>query len=777
MSILNPLFLWGLLALGVPIVLHLIQRQRYPERAFTTLRFFDKTIKHNVIQRRFVDRLLLLLRLALLALLALALARPFGLGVGEKRMSLAIVLDNSPSMGRSGTEGRTFFEEAKQAVMTALKELAPGDRAEVLFTSQAPPAFTRDRKHIEERLELRQGQPTGLLLETENGFAAAKVPLSRNPDEVKASLVDIPDGASLAIEGIGMTERAVLSDDHAALVRLVETASLSQQHGDVSTAAARARSLLERSKDGDRSIVIFTDMQKTDWARRPGIDLKGARLTVFGLAGEGRERGNLAIKDCIVPQREVRFGERATCTALIHNYGPEPSSPSTLLNVQTAGQKQPSQVNVPSIISGGTEAVPFTITAMSRGRTVFCTISLESSGDAFAYDDSRHFQIPVRPPMTVLCVNGFSGASLRERSGFFVANALSPRTATAKLFAEVNECSSDELGDKELFPYSVVILTSVEKLEGKARKRLRTFIEDGGGVLVFPGHAASSEEYNGWTFLPARVQEVREKEFAFVKTFVEEAAALHELEGNFSAMSGLSSNQWISMEPIEGAATLAYLSSGMPALVESSLGKGRVILAAASGHSSESDWPLRPAFVLLARSLVSHLADSNRQPAMALQRDVGHRMARTIPAEMAGGAQGAFRMSITKASLVHEPLPWLLAGRSLHLPATARTGHYLLSVQPTAAGAKLTRPGLGANIISASMNHHTSESDLTAASSDDLKSKFTNGEMNVASLKDGFHLADLRRGRDLWRLFALAALLMLFVESLVAWRVPSDAEQ
>ena len=46
----------------MPVILHLIHRQRYPDRVFTTLRFFDATIKHNVIQKRLIDKLLLLLR-------------------------------------------------------------------------------------------------------------------------------------------------------------------------------------------------------------------------------------------------------------------------------------------------------------------------------------------------------------------------------------------------------------------------------------------------------------------------------------------------------------------------------------------------------------------------------------------------------------------------------------------------------------------------------------------------------------------------------------------
>ncbi|MBA3846473.1 MAG: BatA domain-containing protein, partial [Planctomycetes bacterium] len=115
MGFLSAAFLLGLAAIAAPVAIHLIHRQRYPERAFTTLRFFDKTVKHNVIQRRLIDRVLLALRIAALAALALGLARPFtGAGLGEKRLSLVIVLDNSPSMGRV-RDGATLFARAQEA--------------------------------------------------------------------------------------------------------------------------------------------------------------------------------------------------------------------------------------------------------------------------------------------------------------------------------------------------------------------------------------------------------------------------------------------------------------------------------------------------------------------------------------------------------------------------------------------------------------------------------------------------------------------------------------
>jgi len=121
-TFLRAAFLLGLAGAAVPVVLHLIYRQRYPERPFTTLRFFRVTIKHNVMQRRLIDRLLLLLRVLALVALALALARPFWSGpVGEARRSVVVVVDNSPSMGRAAGS-RTLFAKAQAAALNLLAD-------------------------------------------------------------------------------------------------------------------------------------------------------------------------------------------------------------------------------------------------------------------------------------------------------------------------------------------------------------------------------------------------------------------------------------------------------------------------------------------------------------------------------------------------------------------------------------------------------------------------------------------------------------------------------
>ena len=113
MAFLAPWFLAGLIAVAVPLIIHLRRSRRATRIVFSTTRFFDDRFIRSARRARLQDRLLMLLRMLLLALLALALARPalrlpgisrlFGLG-GGKRV-VALVVDDSASMGAAGPGG------------------------------------------------------------------------------------------------------------------------------------------------------------------------------------------------------------------------------------------------------------------------------------------------------------------------------------------------------------------------------------------------------------------------------------------------------------------------------------------------------------------------------------------------------------------------------------------------------------------------------------------------------------------------------------------------
>ena len=77
MGFLAPWFLAGIVAVGLPVWLHLLRQYRRTPQPFSSLMFFERRVQSSVKHRRLRYLLLLALRFALLMLLALAFANPF----------------------------------------------------------------------------------------------------------------------------------------------------------------------------------------------------------------------------------------------------------------------------------------------------------------------------------------------------------------------------------------------------------------------------------------------------------------------------------------------------------------------------------------------------------------------------------------------------------------------------------------------------------------------------------------------------------------------------
>ncbi len=134
MSFLAPALLAGLLAIAIPIVVHLVQRERRTVVAFPSLMFLRRIPNQSVRRRAIRHWPLLALRILAFALFAVAFARPFLPGsvapaasIGGTR-EVVILLDRSASMGYGG-----HWVRARDAAKRVVQGLAPGDRASVVF--------------------------------------------------------------------------------------------------------------------------------------------------------------------------------------------------------------------------------------------------------------------------------------------------------------------------------------------------------------------------------------------------------------------------------------------------------------------------------------------------------------------------------------------------------------------------------------------------------------------------------------------------------------------
>jgi hypothetical protein len=136
MTFIHGYLLGGLLLAGVPVLLHLLMRQKPKRLTFPAFRFLKARQRTNQRKLRLQHLLLLLLRIAVIVALCLALARPRVFsertGAASDRPVAAILLfDTSPSM-EYGVSGVSRLEESVQRARELLGEMDAGSRVAVL---------------------------------------------------------------------------------------------------------------------------------------------------------------------------------------------------------------------------------------------------------------------------------------------------------------------------------------------------------------------------------------------------------------------------------------------------------------------------------------------------------------------------------------------------------------------------------------------------------------------------------------------------------------------
>lgn len=129
MPFLAPWFLGGLLALGVPVFVHLLRKHVATPQPVSSLMFFERGTQSSTKHRRLKYLLLFALRFLLVLLLVLAFAQPYvkRSAANANGRLLLIVLDRSFSM-RAGTR----FAEAKQQALAVMAAKPHAQRAQVM---------------------------------------------------------------------------------------------------------------------------------------------------------------------------------------------------------------------------------------------------------------------------------------------------------------------------------------------------------------------------------------------------------------------------------------------------------------------------------------------------------------------------------------------------------------------------------------------------------------------------------------------------------------------
>jgi hypothetical protein len=153
----------GAAAAAIPVILHLILRQKPRHEMFPALRLIRQRHRVNLRKLRIRHWLLLAMRMLLIALMALALARPSIHGASfipdqQAPVAAALVFDTSMSMEYQ-VQGKTRLAEAQRIAKELVKEFPDGSEALVLDSAEPTARFFPELTLVQQRIDSLRLRP------------------------------------------------------------------------------------------------------------------------------------------------------------------------------------------------------------------------------------------------------------------------------------------------------------------------------------------------------------------------------------------------------------------------------------------------------------------------------------------------------------------------------------------------------------------------------------------------------------------------------------------
>jgi hypothetical protein len=692
-SFLSPWYILGLSAILAPVILHLIRRVPRGEVPFSSVMFLSATPPRLTRRSRLDQWLLLLLRAAAFCLLALAFARPFWrqpeeLDLGEgARTRIAVLVDTSASMRRGN-----LWLRAK----TLAKEVIAGCRpADELAVYSFDDAF-RQILSFNESSEL---------------------------DSSRRRVM-----AMAAIEKLSPTWGATHLGE-----ALIESVSLIGRLADTDSKKGRI----------PRRVVLVSDLQEGSRYRELG-DFEwpsDIELELRTVREHGSNAGLQALEDSPAPDSSPGDSHATQRRVRVTN---DPESQHEKFELAWTGDTmtkgaRPIEVLVPA---GESRVV-----RVPRPPSASQGPALQLKGDSYDFDNTLYFAEGRRDEKTVYYIGKDTAADATGLRYYLDRVFVDTGDVTVGVVALLPDAKLDWASDRSI---PLVIITA-ETTPANVR-RLREYASGGGTVFWVPVSAGQVESLATVAGVaPFSVEETP----AGTDVMLREIAFDHAIFAPFSAAQF---NDFTKIhfwrhrrldEPALGESrVLARFEDGDIALVQKTIGKGRLFVLTSGWHPADSQ---------LARS------------------------SKFVPLMMALLEIGNPRTSMGTSFLVHEPVRLPAAEGSPQALSIHKPGGEIVNTRDDQAFSGTDQPGVytidtAADARSFAVNLDPSESrtsPLDAATLEQFGCRLVKGsqQQTDSEARRQMKSAELENRQQFWRWLILAAIGVLIFETLLAGRL------
>ena len=451
MAFLNPLFLFGLLAAGIPLLIHLWNRRRVVTIDFSSLMFLTAAHRENARRFQLRQLLILLLRIIIVALIALALARPFltlGLPVASVRAKtdLVIILDNSYSMAYQDVDG-VRFEKAKILAIDILDTLRHGDSAAFILMSDSPKPVFRQ-----------------------------------------------------------------LTPDIESVITAIKDAEVSYRTTNVQPSVELAHEILAESVQVNKELYLISDFAENgweNWSRLP--NRSGARISLIPVTEN--EAHNISIEEIRPSNQLIGVNLLLQMNVTIANHSTAPLA-QNILTLFIRGEKQKT-VNFSAAADESLNTTLTYNFSTPGTHTGYLTLTEDrlniDNRRYFALDVIGEVRVlcvgeQTEYLMLALNPNNFSSSSSVITDADSQNTHQNERKAGGVMILPT-QCTPAEFETFPLEDYDVIILADVPKISAQIRAQLQESIRHGKSIIAFVSSRTNIISYNELsdTWLPAEV--------------------------------------------------------------------------------------------------------------------------------------------------------------------------------------------------------------------------------------------------------------------------------
>ncbi|MEX0586310.1 MAG: BatA domain-containing protein [Pirellulales bacterium] len=764
----NPLLLWGAIAVAAPIIIHLLSKRKFRVVNWAAMDFLLEADRRNRRRVRLENLILLLLRCLAMLLLAMLVSRLFFTpeGIGQAATASAgferiLVLDDSPSMRAVRDNKKWSFDEAKTGLIAFVEELAQshaGDRITLLVTSQP------------------------------------EVPL------IDGKFLRAPTTADGAEDELGE------------IIQAIKNVEPSDRTADLDrTLLAVEKRLKTDAGHVNRVVYLVTDLRRMDWTRKP----EGSKQTSPTKAGSAQgavqslrrvakqasgfvvvDVGSDATRNLTVTDIQLRddADERSQLVAgvpsmfVVHVRNNGTDSAANVDVEFSAGDTGSQKETIKEIKPGDTAPVKFSVTlprsedTTTRPDNVLVRASI-AEPDVLPDDNQRLFAGRVTPGVQVLIVDGDPREESEKSERHFLSKALAPSGDELTQF-RVQWRSDTQFEDAlALEPFQLIYLGNLYRFSDEQAAALGQWVKAGGGLVVALGDKIDADWYNqklydnGKGLLPLAIEsrqgdETEKKWVNFAtenrrhpmfRVFEESQQLIHEVKA-FQWWSGK-----VPDAEVKAGRTVINVSFNdpetTPAVIERSFGNGHVMVSTIPLDQDWSDWPTGYCFVPWMIDMARYLA---RKPFDEANLLVGQSIRQRLdPAEYKSEVKVLFRPPVEKAKVeeqlaITENASMDEATKRLDFDyaATEHVGFYEL--QMSRFDGEPDRRLFAGNLDPA-------EGDLTRITPQELSGQLGDSAVQFVSLRPSLSVGGEGAKREFWFPILVGLMGVLGVEQLLGW--------